>query len=91
MIVTVFWMFYLHPKKALKNDKLGLLVMCLSHIVRPAMFVVYGGTSFAHAYSLMIAAYWLTSKSSGRLCDTAGRLKSRMTIMSHLCLRDYCG
>jgi len=72
MIVTVFWMFYLHPKKALKNDKLGLLVMCLSHIVRPAMFVVYGGTSFAHAYLLMIAAYWLTSKSSGCLCDTAG-------------------
>lgn len=62
MAVSIFWFYFLHPIKAWKKDKLGLLLMLASHVVKPALFVVFGGTTFVQGYLLMTAAYWLTSE-----------------------------
>ena len=62
MVVSLFWFYFLHPIKALRKDRLGLAVMAMSHVVKPAMFVYCAGTTFLQGYLLMLAAYWLTSR-----------------------------
>jgi hypothetical protein len=34
MVLTLFWTCYLHPVKALRHDKLGLVMMAASHVVK---------------------------------------------------------
>lgn len=64
MAVSVLWWFFLHPMKAWRSDRLGLLVMVASHVIKPGLFVVFAGTSFLRGYLLMMAAYWFTSECS---------------------------
>lgn len=64
MVVSLFWSYFLHPIKAWKKDRLGFVLLVASHVIKPALFVVFGGTSFLRGYMLMTAAYWITSEDS---------------------------
>jgi hypothetical protein len=72
MAVTIFWMYFLHPIKAWKKDRLGLVIMAAYHVIKPSLFVVFAGTSFLRGYLLMMAAYWITSKARGRTAVGSG-------------------
>lgn len=61
-MVSVLWFTFLHPKKAMNKDKLGVAVMAVSQVARPALFVVFGGTTFLQGFLLNMFSFWITSK-----------------------------
>jgi fatty acid desaturase 2 (delta-6 desaturase) len=60
-LVAHFWIYLLHPMNALQRDKLGFLVMALSHILKPAAFVYFGGLSIASSYFMFVICNWLAA------------------------------
>jgi hypothetical protein len=95
MVVSIFWFYFLHPIKAWKKDRLGFILLVASHIIKPTLFVVFGGTSFLRGYLLMTAAYWITSEDSELMAllscsgSTAkqGRTSRKTPLARHLALQ----
>ena len=46
---------------ALRKDKLGLLVMALSHTLKPAAFVYLGGLTVGSGYLMFVICNWLAA------------------------------
>lgn len=61
LLIQNFWIYYLHPKVAFGKDRLGFCIMLASHVIKPSMFVLFGGTSFATGYALFVLCNCVTA------------------------------
>ncbi|GFH08889.1 cytochrome b5 heme-binding domain-containing protein, partial [Haematococcus lacustris] len=59
-VLWMYWVYSLHLRAALQHDWKSLAFMLLSHVVKPALFVVFGGTTWLQGYGLFLLTYWLT-------------------------------
>ncbi len=53
VFVMAFWMYFLHPRKVVKDlDIVQALLMLSAHILRPSVFYYLGGYSMLQSYGL---------------------------------------
>lgn len=63
VLVMLFWIYYLHPRKALRDKNwLECTALLLSHTLRPWLFYYFGdgAYSFLEAYGLFLLVIWGT-------------------------------
>ena len=61
IVVMLFWIFYLHPRKVIRDKNLKqALIMIFAHVFRTWLFHYYGGYSWLQAYALVLVTIWGT-------------------------------
>mmetsp|Transcript_22828 Transcript_22828/g.58115 ORF Transcript_22828/g.58115 Transcript_22828/m.58115 type:complete len:429 (-) Transcript_22828:551-1837(-) len=59
-LLWLYWVYNLHLRTAIKKDWASLFFMLASHVVKPMLFVHFGGATFLQGYALFMVCYWLT-------------------------------
>lgn len=61
-VVMLFWVFYLHPRKIIRDRNWRQVAIVMSgHIVRTLMFMWLGGYTLAQSYGLLMLCMWASS------------------------------
>jgi fatty acid desaturase 2 (delta-6 desaturase) len=59
IFVMSFWIFYLHPRKIIRDGNYKQMAIVLSgHIIRSYLFYVLGGYSWYQSYLLLLVCMW---------------------------------
>lgn len=58
--LSLYWMYNLHLRTAFKRDWKSLFFMLSSHVVKPLLFIHFGGATLLQGYGLFLLSYWLT-------------------------------